>query len=237
MKTGAAYTAVGGEMSAGTGEAIELASTDVNAQLDGAPVVLRAYNIRGHNYFRLRDLGRLLNFGVTWDAAAKSVAITPNADYTEDDTVFYMKSFGAYGMAADWAESTELSRNDKYFYLKNDRSSDANVSAVSVESGRHRYAEADHSAFRETTYRRLLKQVANDPEAGSLFGKDDVTAKGYALYTFTIEYEGVDLTERMHYIVGDYKYVLITETDRHNESAAGISAVSRAMADSFEWAR
>ena len=39
------------------------------------------YNIGGNTYFKLRDLGRLLDFGVTYDAAENAVHITPDASY------------------------------------------------------------------------------------------------------------------------------------------------------------
>jgi hypothetical protein len=148
-----------------------------------------------------------------------------------------MKSFGSYNTTADWFESAELSHNDAYYYLKNGQSPGAAVSNIVVESGRNRYAKEDHLTFRDATYRQLLKQVSNDPNAGFLFGDGTTTAKGYTLYTFTIEYEGVDRTDRMYYIIGDYKYILITETDCHDRNASDITIVSRTIADSFEWAQ
>ena len=39
------------------------------------------YNIDGNTYFKLRDLGRLLDFGVTYDSAANAVHITPDDAY------------------------------------------------------------------------------------------------------------------------------------------------------------
>ena len=39
------------------------------------------YNIGGNTYFKLRDIGRLLDFGVTYDAAENAVHITPDASY------------------------------------------------------------------------------------------------------------------------------------------------------------
>jgi hypothetical protein len=182
-------------------------------------------------------MGRLLNFGVTWDAAAKSITIAPNAGYIEESSASYMKSFGTYSTIAGWSESAALSQNDRYYYLKNGGTQTGDVSNICVESGRHRYAEADAQTFRETTYRRLLKQVANDSDAGFLSGNGGFTAKGYTLYTFTIEYENIDKTERMHYIIGDNKYILITETDYHDESAADIKLAAKTISDSFEWAR
>jgi hypothetical protein len=178
-----------------------------------------------------------LHFGVQWDAATKSVMIATDVDYTEEDAGAYMKSFGAYSTTTDWFESAELTQNDRYCYLKKGQSPGRAVSTISVESGRHRYAAEEHAAFRDVIYRQLLKQVSNNPDAGFLFGDGATTARGYTLYTFTIEYDGVGRTDRMYYIVGDYKYVLITETDYHDKNAADITVAAKTIADSFEWAR
>ena len=42
------------------------------------------YNIAGNTYFKLRDLGRLLDFGVTYDAATNAVHIQPDASYVPE---------------------------------------------------------------------------------------------------------------------------------------------------------
>ena len=36
--------------------------------LNGAPVEIEAYNINGHNYFKLRDIGKAVGFNVYWSA-------------------------------------------------------------------------------------------------------------------------------------------------------------------------
>ena len=43
---------------------------------------MTAYNIGGSNYLRLRDLGRLIDFGVDWDNAAKLISIRTDKGYT-----------------------------------------------------------------------------------------------------------------------------------------------------------
>lgn len=53
--------------------AVATASTQ-KVTLDGQPVELTAYAIGGYNYFKLRDLGDALGFGVDWDGA--SIQIT-----------------------------------------------------------------------------------------------------------------------------------------------------------------
>ncbi len=47
--------------------------------VDGTEVELEAYTINGHNYVKLRDIGRLVNFNVYWD---NSVQIESHAPYT-----------------------------------------------------------------------------------------------------------------------------------------------------------
>lgn len=43
------------------------------------------YNIAGNTYFKLRDLGRLLDFGVTYDAKTNAVHISPDSSYIPED--------------------------------------------------------------------------------------------------------------------------------------------------------
>lgn len=47
----------------------------------GKPADPTIYNIEGRTYFKLRDLGHLLDFGVTYDQATNAVHIDPDASY------------------------------------------------------------------------------------------------------------------------------------------------------------
>ena len=42
------------------------------------------YNIANNNYFKLRDLGAALDFGVTWDNGTRTVAIDTDAPYAAE---------------------------------------------------------------------------------------------------------------------------------------------------------
>ena len=44
-------------------------------QMDGQIVKIEGYNIKDNNYFKLRDLGKLLDFEVSFDAASNTVTI------------------------------------------------------------------------------------------------------------------------------------------------------------------
>ena len=52
--------------------------------LNGKALKLTAYEIAGNNYFKLRDLGEQLNFGIRWDAAANAIYIDTFIGYTQE---------------------------------------------------------------------------------------------------------------------------------------------------------
>lgn len=54
--------------------------------VDGQRVSMTAYSIGGNNYVRLRDIGKAVDFGVTYDATTNSVYIVPGVPYTEEVT-------------------------------------------------------------------------------------------------------------------------------------------------------
>ncbi len=79
------YEAIGGELAP---------AADISAQryvpnaqkifLDGKEVKLAAYTINGYNYFKLRDVAALFDFGVAWDGPAQSIRIQSDAKYVPD---------------------------------------------------------------------------------------------------------------------------------------------------------
>lgn len=84
LTTGAAYTAVGGELSGTAAERREAVASGNVFLIDGAAVELTAYVIDGANYFRLRDLGQALDFHVGYDDAIKTVYISGASGYDEN---------------------------------------------------------------------------------------------------------------------------------------------------------
>ena len=68
------------------------AATTINATLSSQPiyvngqrVVMTAYSIGGNNYVRLRDVGKAVDFGVTYDAVTNSVCIDSTQHYQEEN--------------------------------------------------------------------------------------------------------------------------------------------------------
>lgn len=66
LTTGQPYQSVGGELS-GPASGVQSASVSNNVvYINGVKAELTAYQIGGNNYFKLRDLGKALNFYVGW---------------------------------------------------------------------------------------------------------------------------------------------------------------------------
>lgn len=85
ITTGQAYTSVGGELVPSGRTGIQSASlTTSRVYIDGVQANLTAYLIGENNYFKLRDVGAAINFGVDWNGAANSIAIDTAIKYTPD---------------------------------------------------------------------------------------------------------------------------------------------------------
>lgn len=55
--------------------------------VDGQEVQMEAYGIAGHNYVKLRDIGKAVGFNVFWDADSGCVQIETGASYTGEAPV------------------------------------------------------------------------------------------------------------------------------------------------------
>ena len=61
---------------------IYMISGDLSATVDGVKLGLTVYKIDGSNYFKLRDLGKALDFFVGYDPAS-GVTISGESGYTD----------------------------------------------------------------------------------------------------------------------------------------------------------
>ena len=52
--------------------------------VNGQKVEFEAYSIHGNNFVKVRDIGKAVDFGVTYDGATNSVHIDPNTHYQEE---------------------------------------------------------------------------------------------------------------------------------------------------------
>ncbi len=85
--------------------ALQVVPSTHNVQVDGNPVNPRGYNIKGYNYFKLRDIAYVLNgtakqFNVMWDNEAQCIMLSQNTPYQPDG-----KELGAVDTAKDCVAS------------------------------------------------------------------------------------------------------------------------------------
>ena len=52
--------------------------------VDGQQITMTAYNIGGNNYVKLRDIGRAVDLGVTYNAVTNSIHIDSTQPYQEE---------------------------------------------------------------------------------------------------------------------------------------------------------
>ena len=82
MTSNTTYTPVGGEIVMGDGKEKIGQPTRSAILKDGVQVTsVAGYNIGGNNFFKLRDLGELFDFNVSWDAKLGSIIVNGNESY------------------------------------------------------------------------------------------------------------------------------------------------------------
>ena len=84
LTSGKPYTPIGGELASGGSENRTPLISGATIYIDGKEVRLFPYNIGGNNYFRLRDIGKALNFDIAWDGVANTIKIDTGASYSPE---------------------------------------------------------------------------------------------------------------------------------------------------------
>jgi hypothetical protein len=81
LASGKPYEPAGGEMGSKASQTKQAVPSDAVVHLDGKKISLEAYNIDGYTFYKLRDLGSALNFGIGWDSAQRIITIDASKDY------------------------------------------------------------------------------------------------------------------------------------------------------------
>jgi uncharacterized Zn-binding protein involved in type VI secretion len=82
LRTGGYYVAQGGELAPlPKGDSLTVIPSSTTIYIDGKKVTLTAYNINGNNYFKLRDLGEAMDFGVAYEKEKDAVVIDGDLPY------------------------------------------------------------------------------------------------------------------------------------------------------------
>ncbi|MDR1558767.1 MAG: hypothetical protein LBS84_03530 [Clostridiales bacterium] len=89
LRPGTIYYVTGDEMaSKGTGaKSAVLSQQKVFLAGNVNQIGIEAYNIDGYNYFKLRDIGVVLDIGIGWDDAKNTISIDSAKGYVESQTV------------------------------------------------------------------------------------------------------------------------------------------------------
>ena len=84
VTTGQPYVPNGSELAGQASGSKNAVPTSDTIYIDGAKAEgLTVYQIDGNNYFKLRDLGRVLDFYVGWDESTGSITISGDAGYSD----------------------------------------------------------------------------------------------------------------------------------------------------------
>ncbi len=75
LEKGKSYQPKGSELKAGDKKDKPAEQSQAKLEIDGELKNLSAYNINGQNYFKLRDLGKALDFKVSWDNENKQIVL------------------------------------------------------------------------------------------------------------------------------------------------------------------
>lgn len=78
------YTSVGGELNKGDGKPKSATLSTSTIYKDGNEISLTAYTINGNNYFKLRDVAKAFDIGITWDEKTKTIGIDTTTSYVAD---------------------------------------------------------------------------------------------------------------------------------------------------------
>lgn len=79
------YTIVGGELENVDGDVVEATATNSSILKNGEEVNLQVYLINDSNYFKLRDIGKLFDFGVDWNGEKKIISIDTSKNYISEN--------------------------------------------------------------------------------------------------------------------------------------------------------
>lgn len=86
IESSARYIPVGGELTISDNPKNMTATLSTSkVLLDGRELAtVTAYNINGYNYFKLRDIGMAINFGITWNGTTSTIEINTSKGYIAD---------------------------------------------------------------------------------------------------------------------------------------------------------
>ena len=146
LKPGSQYVKTGDEM-ASKGTATKTATPSaqkifVNGVALSSQTPMEAYNIDGYNYFKLRDIGIIMDIGIGWDGARNTISIDSANGYVESQTVD----------ALDKAIADAIIANSKGLFSGGDFAAQAHITIKTVINGSNTtvYVMALYEEYKKT---------------------------------------------------------------------------------------
>ena len=146
LKPGSEYVKTGDEM-ASKGSATKTATPSAQKVIiDGLPLSnytpMEAYNIDGYNYFKLRDIGIVMDIGIGWDSVRNTISIDSAKGYVESQTVDVL----------DKAIADAIITNSRGLFSGGDFAAQAHITIKTVTNGSNTtaYVMALYEEFKKT---------------------------------------------------------------------------------------
>ena len=118
LTSGWPYTVVGGEMAGKGSSSKSAAPTSSKVYVNGKETQFTAYNIDGYNYFKLRDVGQAIDFGVDYDESRDAIMVDTGKSYdaapgnnsgsTNDDRSSIVRDYRSELVGSVWHRSDVL---------------------------------------------------------------------------------------------------------------------------------
>jgi len=146
LRPGAAYVVTGDEMtSKGTATKTAILSNQkvfISGVALASKTPMEAYNIENYNYFKLRDIGIVMDIGIGWDNTKNTISIDSSKGYVESQTVD----------ALDRAISDAIIANNKPLFVGGSDSFQAHIILKTVQNGSNTtvYVMALYEQYKKT---------------------------------------------------------------------------------------
>ena len=138
-------------------------------------------------------------------------------------------SYGTYRIDKLVKRDDHSTANKTFYVLEKDRYA-TTPDNVSVELGTNKYPKEQYLAFKTAIQLQLYSQVGRD---ATIVGNGITTTKGNTVLKFIIKKQNDTTVATQYYIVGDYKYVLVYETNFSGNTDLNVAVFN--IVDTFEW--
>ena len=197
LETGKEYTPVGGELAMGSDFVTKDAVlSNTNIVLNSKQVQAKAYLIEGNNYFKLRDLGNVLNFSVEWEQSTQSIIIETNSITEVSFVEKYVPTINTQDISAKrWARVSGI---QQFNYMNE------GIGYAYIENGALNIVLPKHELTINMLYPILGDVIAD--ETGNIYivwGKENNTENYYEPTVFISKYSSNGILIETTSFVGD----------------------------------